>query len=122
MFNAAGINPSAPAFKAAHEKCQKLLPAGGPPGPGTQTHPSAQTLAKLLTVARCMREHGVSQFPDPRTSVPLNFGPGQYRGLTDFDGAILVWPLTLNMQAPAYARAATACGPLAQKLGLAHRH
>jgi hypothetical protein len=121
-FNAAGINPSAPAVKAAHAKCQKLLPGGGPPGPGTQTHPSAQTLAKLLNVAECMRAHGVSQFPDPRTSVPSNFGPGEYRGLTDFDGAILLWPLTLNQLAPAYVRAAAACGQLAQKLGTAHPH
>ena len=61
-----------------------------------------------------MREHGVSQFPDPRTSVPSNFGLGEYRGLTDFDGAILVWPTTLNMLAPAYTRAAAACGDLAR--------
>ncbi|HEY2653080.1 MAG TPA: hypothetical protein VGI50_14230 [Solirubrobacteraceae bacterium] len=47
---------------------------------------------------------------------------GEYRGLTDFDGAILVWPTTLNMLAPAYKRAAAACGDLAQKLGLTHRH
>jgi hypothetical protein len=36
--------------------------------------------------------------------------------------AILVWPTTLNMLAPAYKRAAAACGDLAQKLGLTHRH
>ena len=36
-----------------------------PPGPGSTTHPSAQTLAKLRRIAVCMREHGVPQFPDP---------------------------------------------------------
>lgn len=120
-FNPAGLNLSSPAFRAAQEKCRQFQ-QGGPPGPGTQTHPSAQTLAKLLGIARCMRQHGVPQFPDPLTSVPSNFSPGTYRGLTDFDGAILVWPLTLNMQSPAYTRAAAACGPLAQKLGLGHSH
>jgi hypothetical protein len=122
VFDPAGINPSSPAFESAHARCQQLLPAGGLPAPGTQTHPSAQTVAKLLGIARCMRQHGVPQFPDPRTSVPSDFGPGKYRGLTDFDGAILVWPTTLNMQSPAYTQSAAACGPLAQKLGLSHPH
>jgi len=121
VFSTAGINPAAPAFKAAHAKCHELLP-GGPPGPGTQTYPSAQTLAKLLNIARCMRDHGVPQFPDPRTSVPSNFSAGEYRGLTDFDGAILAFPATLDMQSPAYTQAAAACGRLAQKLGLSHPH
>jgi hypothetical protein len=69
-----------------------------------------------------MRQHGASQFPDPRTSVPSNFSPRTYMGLTDFDGAILAWPLTINFHAPAYMQAAAACGPLAQKIGLGHAH
>ena len=78
-------------------KCRRLLPGGGPPGPGSATHPSAQTLAKLLKIAQCMRQHGISQFPDPRTSVPLNpFGSG-YGVITDYDGAILLFPSTIDM-------------------------
>jgi hypothetical protein len=122
LFSMAGLNPAAPAFEAAQTKCHTLLPGGGLPGPGTQTHPSAQTVAKLLNIARCMRQHGVSQFPDPRTSVPSNFSPVMYTGLTDFDGAILAWPSTINFHAPAYTQAAAACGPLAQKIGLGHPH
>lgn len=60
----AGIDPSSPAFRTAQARCRKLLPRGGPPGPGSTTHPSAQTLAKLLRIARCMRRHRISQFPD----------------------------------------------------------
>ena len=117
LFPATGINRSAPAFKAAQSKCRKLLPGGGPPLPGTTTHPTAQTLAKLLGIARCMRAHGVPQFPDPRTSVPADpFGSGG-GVITDYDGAILLFPSTLNVQSPAYARAAAACGALAGKLG-----
>jgi hypothetical protein len=107
---------SSPAFKVAQAKCQKLLPSGGPPGPGSTTHPSAQTLAKLVKIAECMRQHGVPQFPDPRTSVPSN--PSGVREITDFDGAILLFPATIDLQAPAYRQALTACG--APPLGLSH--
>jgi hypothetical protein len=110
-----GINPSSPAVEAAQAKCQKLI-GGGPPGPGSTTHPSAQTLAKLLTISRCMRRHGVAGFPDPRTSVPAD--AGGYREVTDFDGAILLFPSTINTQSPAYKQALTACG--APPLGLPH--
>ena len=73
-------------------------------------------MAKLVTIARCMRQHGVPQFPDPRTSVPSN--PSGFREITDFDGAILLFPSTIDMQAPAYRQALTACG--APPLGLPH--
>ncbi|HUA43937.1 MAG TPA: hypothetical protein VMA77_01840 [Solirubrobacteraceae bacterium] len=117
LFNAAGIDPSAPAVSEARAKCQKLLPGGGPPQPGSTTHPSAQTLAKLLRLAVCMHEHGISQFPEPRTSVPSDPFSGGTGVITDYDGAILLFPSTLNTRAPAYTQAAAACGPVAQKLG-----
>jgi hypothetical protein len=117
LFSTAGINPSAPALRAARAKCQKVMPGGGPPGPGSTTHPSGQTLAKLLNIAQCMRQHAVPEFPDPRTTVPLNpFGSGS-GVITDYDGAILLFPSTIDMQSPAYTRAAAACGALAEKLG-----
>jgi hypothetical protein len=124
VFDAAGINPSAPAVQEATAKCQLLLPrkdfhTGGPlPAPGGKTHPSPQTLAKLLNIANCMRRHGVPNYPDPRTSLPLNpFGPGGTGVITDYDGAILLFPATLNQHAPAFMQAAAACGGLAEKLG-----
>ncbi len=111
-----GTSPEAPAFQAARAKCRNLLPGGGPPGPGSTTHPSAQTLSKLVRIARCMREHGVPQFPDPQTTVPSKLAG--IAEITDFDGAILLFPATMNMQAPAYRQALTACG--APPLGLRH--
>jgi hypothetical protein len=112
-----GSNPAAPAFEAAQASCAKLVPGSGPPGSGSG--PSAQTMAKLHRIAVCMRQHGVPQFPDPRTAVPSNLSPdGPVSEITDFDGAILVWPRTIDMQAPAYRQALTACG--APPLGLAH--
>jgi hypothetical protein len=111
-----GTSPEAPAFQAARAKCRNLLPGGGPPGPGSTTHPSAETLSKLVRIARCMRQHGVPQFPDPQTTVPSK--PAGIAEITDFDGAILLFPATMNMQAPAYRQALTACG--APPLGLRH--
>lgn len=117
LFTVNGLDRSSPAFKAAQAKCQRLLPPGGPPHPGTQTHPSAQTLAKLVRIAQCMRHHGVPQFPDPRTSVPANPFRNGEGVITDYDGAILLFPSTLDMQSPAYMQATAACGTLAGKLG-----
>jgi hypothetical protein len=108
--------PASPATRTAQAKCHNLLPGGGPPGPGAQTHPSPQTLEKLLRIAVCMRRHGISDFPDPRTSVPSN--PRGITEITDFDGVILLFPATLNLQAPAYRDALAACG--APPLGLRH--
>jgi len=95
-----------PLFKAARAKCHKLLPEG----PGSGPPPSAQTLARFLNIARCMRQHGVSDFPDPRTSVTPNpFGSRGVGVISDIEGVILVFPSTINQQAPAFTRAATAC-------------
>jgi hypothetical protein len=111
LFNAtARIDPSSPAFKAAQTKCGKLLPSGGPPGPGSSTSPSPQTLARFLRIARCMREHGVYDFPDPRTSVPSHpFGSGGNGVISDIEGVILVFPSTIDEQSPTFTRAGSAC-------------
>jgi hypothetical protein len=101
----AGIINS-PLFKAAQAKCHKLLP----PGPGSGPPPSPQTLARFLNIARCMRQHGVSDFPDPRTSAPPNpFGSGGAGVISDIEGVILVFPSTINQQSPAFTRAAATC-------------
>jgi hypothetical protein len=58
-----------------------------------------------------MRSHGVSWFPDPRTSVPANASPAQYGVIADDNGAILAIPLSdLTAYGPAYYQAADACG------------
>ena len=113
-----GTSSGAPAFRAAQAKCQRYLGGGGLALPGSTTHPSAQTLAKLLRIARCMRQHGVPQFPDPTNTVPSDPSADGIREVTDFDGAILLFPATIDMQAPAYRQALAACG--APPLGLPH--
>jgi len=105
----AEMNPSSPAFKAAQAKCRKLMPGGGPPGPGSTTNPSPQTLARFLSIARCMRGHGIYDFPDPRTSVPSNpFGSGA-GVISNIEGVILIFPSTIDQQSPTFTRAAGAC-------------
>ena len=56
-----GVDPASPAFQAAMAACKKQLPGGGPKA--TQLTESQKLQA--LRFARCMRAHGVSNFPDP---------------------------------------------------------
>ncbi len=108
-----GVDQASPAFRTAQARCSRYLQAALPGGGG---HPSAQTMAKLVRIAQCMRAHGIPQFPDPQTSRPADMS--RYREITDFDGAILAFPPSIDMQAPAYAQALKACG--APPLGLPH--
>jgi hypothetical protein len=49
--------------KEAQQKCKQYLPNGGAP---PKTDP--KRLAQLRKFAKCMREHGVPNFPDPDAS------------------------------------------------------
>jgi hypothetical protein len=98
-----GINPESPAFLAARGKCSHLLPRGGPPhGP-----PSEKAKLAMLKVSECMRGHGVTGFPDPTLKAPSN--PADYGEMTDDAGVVLAIPITINVQSPAYRKAANAC-------------
>jgi signal transduction histidine kinase len=90
-------------------------PPTGFPGSGARTHPSAQTMAHWRTVAQCMRQHGVSGFPDPTTSAPPNIA--RVNGtVADREEAILVISGAI-MRSPAFAPAASACGFNADRSG-----
>jgi signal transduction histidine kinase len=90
-------------------------PAAGLPGRGSSTHPSAQAMAHWRTVAQCMRQHGVSGFPDPTTSIPSSLSA--VNGVVaDREGAILAISATIE-QSPAFAPAASACGFNADRSG-----
>ena len=99
---------SGPTITTGQSGLVSAPPPGGLPLPGSTMHPTAQTMAHWRAVAECMRRHGVSEFPNPMTSVPKNLGV--IGNVTDRDGAILLMPYTLNQQSPAFIRAATACG------------
>jgi hypothetical protein len=102
LSSSSGINRFSPSFKSAQASCRKLLPGGGPP-----SHPSAQAKAQALKVSECMRQHGVSGFPDPTLSPPSS--PAGYSALIDRGGVILAIPDTINTQSPAFKQAATVC-------------
>jgi hypothetical protein len=102
----AGTDRSSPAFEAAQAKCQKFLP----PGPGSGPPPSAKALAKMVRAAQCMRRHGISDFPEPRTSLPPHALAGFNGVISDIDGVIFVFPSTIDEQATEFVRAAAACG------------
>jgi hypothetical protein len=83
-----------PAFQPAAEQCRKFLQPGGCPHGGIPE----STGVSLLHHAECMRAHGVPNYPDPTipSHGPLNTGP----------------PPGINTHAPAFTRAASACGGL----------
>jgi len=61
-LNAGGgsdLEPNNPQFQAAQKACQSLLPP--PPTEAQQK----QQRAAALRYAKCMRAHGISDFPDP---------------------------------------------------------
>ena len=98
-----GISPFSPAFKAAQQDCHTLLPGGGaPPSPAT-----AEQKARLFQLAQCMREHGVSDFPDPTSSPPSN--PAGFRLAFGRPGAFIAVPSTIDPQPPSFKQAAKAC-------------
>lgn len=68
-----GIDPNSPTFRSARSTCQKLLPNGGQPTPQQQ----AKQQQQLLTFSKCMRAHGIKDFPDPTNGgLRLSARPG----------------------------------------------
>jgi hypothetical protein len=98
-----GVNPASPAFQSAQTVCSRLLPGGG--GPGSM-RPSAQDIAQAFRVSECMRQHGVSDFPDPTLAPPSN--QASY-DVIDRGGVFLDIPNTISTASPAFSQAATAC-------------
>jgi hypothetical protein len=109
LNNIAGLSSSSPAFEAAQRACKNLLPVKRPPsGP-----PSASAYARLLHWAECMRAHGTSGLPDPRSGSPPSPGSpvaGRYGTLMGDGGYWVGIPLSIDAHSPAFARLATACG------------
>jgi hypothetical protein len=88
-FDLTGINLNTPRGRSAGTACSSLV-APANPNPGQQ---NAQALSQALKFSRCMRAHGVTNFPDPN--------PG---GQNSFAAS--------NGQAPLFKPAFTACSRL----------
>jgi hypothetical protein len=87
-----GVAVNAPAFVAARQKCRKYLPT-------QQTTPTeaAQQRQRGLEFAKCMRSHGVRNFPDPQT-------------VSSHNGNQVARLPAVIFQSPAFKAAANACG------------
>jgi hypothetical protein len=89
LIGAAGAGPDDAAFTAAYEKCRAKLPNGG-------THTmSPEERQKQLTFARCMRDNGIADYPDPpadggageRLPLPHPSDPGYEAAVANFQQA-----------------------------------
>lgn len=83
------LNPNSAQFKKAQSECQKLMPA-------PTAAQKAQALASGLKLARCMRAHGITDFPDPNSNgqMQIKISPGSQ----------------LNPNNPQFQAAQKACG------------
>jgi hypothetical protein len=84
----AGLSPK---FKAAQNACKGILP---PPGSGGPRHqgPSKQV---FLAFARCLRSHGIADFPDPNAQGQLTLQ--------------MISAAGVDLKAPSFLTAAKAC-------------
>ena len=63
MFDEGGsVNPESTAFKDADKKCQAYAPQGGK---ATDNPQAGWSAADKLKYAQCMRQNGITAFPDP---------------------------------------------------------
>lgn len=95
MDTGSGINSSAPSFKAARAACDKLLPG------------FAHAKSQMLMVSKCMRQQGISRFPNPTVSLPPNSNPAR---AIAHNGVILAVPSSINLRSPTFKHAAAVCG------------
>ncbi|MBO2461007.1 hypothetical protein [Actinomadura violacea] len=65
-----------PTIEAAQKKCAHLMPNGGKP-----TKPSAAELAKMRSYSKCMRDHGITAFPDPNPDGGMQVRAGKGSGI-----------------------------------------
>jgi hypothetical protein len=66
IVNGSSLDPSSPAWTKAIAACKDLQPSGFT---GHKATPKEQTVR--LRFARCMRDNGVEDFPDPAPDAPL---------------------------------------------------
>jgi hypothetical protein len=97
VFSMNGINQGSPSFRAATNHCSHLLPNGGRPTAAQE----AQNVAQALEFSRCMRAHGIPDFPDPQI---LNGGADISISLRGGKGS------DLDPNDPRFQAAQRACG------------
>lgn len=89
-------DPNDPQLQAAEKACAHLLPNGGQMTTGNNFTPSE--MAQMLKYSKCMRAHGVLNFPDPSST-----------GMGDMSG--------VDPNSPQFTAADEACHSLMPQLG-----
>jgi hypothetical protein len=98
------VDPNSPQFRKAQDACRSLLPAGRGNTTAGRSQLSPQQQALLLRYARCMRSHGLPNFPDP-TGHGLALEPDQ-----------------VDTRSPLFQAANEACRSLLPKLPRGQTH
>ena len=91
-----GVEVNGPVFQSAMTACRSYLPNGGHPT-AAQT---AKAKAQALAMSRCMRTHGVPNFPDPQ----FQSGAGGF--------GIRIGGPGVDPNSPAFQAAQKACGQI----------
>ncbi|HWF53808.1 MAG TPA: hypothetical protein VG223_04240 [Solirubrobacteraceae bacterium] len=94
-----GFDPQSPSVQSAQTTCIKLRGGGGSPPQVSAAHK-----ARLIAISKCMRTHGVPNFPDP--TFPTGGG-----------AHIRVGGPGLNLRSPAFQKAAAECGAPGRRPG-----
>ena len=92
-----GAEVNGPAFQSAMRACRSYLPNGG----HLTAAQTARAKAQALAMSRCMRSHGVPNFPDPQ------FGSGPDGGI-----GVRLGGSGINPSSPAFQAAQKACGSI----------
>lgn len=100
---------TSPAFVAAEKTCAKLGLYGA--GEAAPEPPTAAQAAQAVAVSKCMRAHGVPNWPDPTTHVPTNVNAEGYgvTGAVPNSSLVYLVPKSIDFSSPAVKRAAQAC-------------
>jgi hypothetical protein len=69
------FDPSSQEFQDANDACSHFLPNGGQ-GPDFSPEEQAALNDAQLEFARCMRDNGIEDFPDPTPGDGFGFGGG----------------------------------------------
>ncbi len=94
-----GVEVNGLAFQSAMQACRSYMPRAPTPSPAQTTEAESQALA----MSRCMRSHGVPNFPDPKMVT------GPYGGIAfsmDFNGT------GIDLNSPAFQAAQKDCGSI----------
>jgi len=94
-------------YESARTTCYQLHPQPQNTA-GLTTAQEQQVLGQLLNFAKCMRSHGVPNFPDPNPASTI-WGPG--------GGKLFTLPSSINPDSPQFTSAQNACKSLMPSSG-----